>query len=1011
MNTPKKHLNSVRGSGFITVIIIIAVMATLTASILSYSISERRINERQKLVLKTRNMAENIANYAAVQLSSILYRIRSSSPIQYSVGSNKIDVPAIGSPLLQTDYGSEGTVAVNAGLTSSTTLTYIDPTLAATAKNTYAGLSVITSIVPVVAKATITHPTLGTYSSYTQQELSVAQIPLYQFAIFYDKDLEFGPGLDMIIDGPVHTNGSLLARCQDNHSNTVQFKERVTVVNNFYAHGTKRGAIYSNDGGSISTPGGDGALKFQDPAGNVTNIRNTSNIWSDQTMSINATGTETSTTMTNFKNFADSKFRGNLRTTVHDVTRLSLPGVDEFASITRKNATRSVIEPPLSTDTAGLVQFKFSRHAGLYIIVNPTGTNPDTHPVAGLDGCRTGIMPNGTTIRMPPYTYLCWLNSIAADGVTHTLTQVVLPGQPSYLDQSVTPNILIKNNLPNRFTNLTAIGSNQILRTPIPYTVPATNFDNPYLTYSTVTTNAGTNLDTTLAAPVKTGYETGIPTTNTAATPTIPSLTGFKDAYFYDLRRADGSNGYGALATSRATTNFNPRPSAKIDFDMTRFKLAVERTYFGYTISSSIFNPDVPNNTNWNYNMLKPSAAKNTYSLGIRNNNSTGYLFPQDSSGAFASDPFKIYMATASTAAPVPLTSTDLINTTQTATPWYDGIAIYIHSAEAENKDVYSVTKLRKRMDSGVRFINGRGLAASLDLTGRTGISFATNDAAYIFGHLNADGTINDTTTSTGTNGYSARYPETNEKLCNIMADSLTVLSQPEYGTSGGFYIHTNGWSDSLSANAISTGSWSASWQTTNPSGSNQYDGITTARFAGRMPNEGSWSSAPTTYPNGPAYGNAPNQTTKFRGADTEISSCLLQGIVQTTSSNFPRGTETDGVTLLLYQTKGYQSSGGVHNFPRMSENWNGDLYIRGSMVAMFESEVACEPWLATRIYSAPGRKWGLHNNLRAENNSTGAHDVPLEPILINVSRRHFAELNPGEYATQKAIITALPTN
>jgi hypothetical protein len=51
-----------------------------------------------------------------------------------------------------------------------------------------------------------------------------------------------------------------------------------------------------------------------------------------------------------------------------------------------------------------------------------------------------------------------------------------------------------------------------------------------------------------------------------------------------------------------------------------------------------------------------------------------------------------------------------------------------------------------------------------------------------------------------------------------------------------------------------------------------------------------------------------------------------------------------------------------------------------------------------------------LHENLRAQNSSTGLHDVPLEPMLINVSRWHYSALSAADYATAVSQITALPT-
>jgi hypothetical protein len=129
--------------------------------------------------------------------------------------------------------------------------------------------------------------------------------------------------------------------------------------------------------------------------------------------------------------------------------------------------------------------------------------------------------------------------------------------------------------------------------------------------------------------------------------------------------------------------------------------------------------------------------------------------------------------------------------------------------------------------------------------------------------------------------------------------------------------------------------------------------------------------------------GAGSSRDTKFSPNVTEISACLLTGIVKTDT---------------------HQHSGGVHNYPRLLEQWAGTgLYIRGSMVAMFTSEIATEPW-SIRIYSGAGRYWGLHQSLR-----NADHDVPLEPILLNAQRLSFRELTAAEFTTKKTAILALP--
>ncbi len=327
---------------------------------------------------------------------------------------------------------------------------------------------------------------------------------------------------------------------------------------------------------------------------------------------------------------------------------------------------------------------------------------------------------------------------------------------------------------------------------------------------------------------------------------------------------------------------------------------------------------------------------------------------------------------------------------------WFDGLAVYVNSLDAEVRARSS--GVPTRVDSGVRLINGRGPVASFSAAGKTGFTFATNDAAYILGHFNADGTVNLTTASAGNGGYSARYPDVaGERLCAVMADAITLLSQPIFTSATTPYSQTNGWNDALSAFRITNTSWSSTWRSSQPSTSNNYEGLgtsATAIRAGRLPTSSIPGSAGSTW-----------QTKLPPPASTEVSTGLLVGIVPsnhnaTGLSDGPPSTSANG-----------QYSGGAHNFPRLIEDWhcdmgsgvNANLVIRGSMVALFESRVAMEPW-NIRTYQAPDRYWGLHEGFRTAN-----HDVPLEPIVLACSRKRYLEQTAAEYAAKKAEIEALP--
>jgi len=1164
----------IRGSALITVIFLMFMMALLSASMLNYTLTERRGNERNRLILRAKNMAENVTLYSSEQIGTKLYRLRTIAEMEFT-GSNALTLPP--ASLLTTPYSSTSDVEVYAGITATTPLTLITDE-----NDTNKGLQVTTGTVPIIAKSTMTHPAMGSVTAYAEQTLQASMVPLFQFAIFYNKDLEFSPGADMVISGPVHSNGKLIARCQTDFTNTVEFRDRVTVVEGFYANTAHLGTIWNEYDNADSGPGGTGPLYFHDADHNRTNVKSSST-WRDHKYGLS---TESETTKSNFATFANTYYKGNFRTSVHQVGELNLPGLDD----TSANNGRTTIEPAADSDSATLKQTKFSRNAGLYIIANPD------------DDVRTGRLPDNDTVTMLPRSYRCWLNTVNSNG-TYTLKEVVLPGQPTYgynnngTSADYSDDYMYRNYLPNRYTTATSVGSNQIFRTPQHGFYMATGYlvnanqatgttalavksgtgtilagetltigshkylvtanltggvvtiaspglranaaDNAVVTVNpphlvgtaaggtnyrinksggyvagttgtpvnalvvdtgsgtilpgntitigsykylvtaattagshttiwiaapglrdTVADNATVTLDTTsetlgtgtgylinnagpyaigdnaitidggtgtilpgntlyiegnrylvtaatTAAPhtaltiapglltavvdnasvivdpfAYSGYATGVATLTNAST-VIP------DAYFYDLRRATNSNGH---PFSRTTKPFIPRPIAKLDFDMARFKMCVNRT-LSATVATLLstdttttgYNVDVPNGTNWNNNILKSDATTATLHHGLGGSYN---VMPATTDAATRTrlDPFRIYFApTSSVPSPYATTEEALaddpsvygVGDTNLASPWFDGITVYIHSAAAETL-TESAAGVRNRIDSGVRLWNGRGPAISLSTTGKTGFSISTNDPVYIVGHFNADGTIDSSSTDTGSGspnyygGYSAQCPDSaNEKLTSVMSDAITILSQPVFVLSGSTYVQSSGWSDSLSGTRVRTTNWGTAWATTNPGGSNAVDGVNTSIVPALMPNRGT---------NSPSGGSS--RDIKFAPTVSEVSACLLTGIVPTDT---------------------HQSSGGVHNFPRLLEAWSGTgLYIRGSMVAMFASEIAVEPW-SIRIYSGAGRYWGLHWNLRSE-----GHDVPLEPILYGASRLRYTELTPAEYAAQKAIIEAL---
>ncbi|MBE2213997.1 MAG: hypothetical protein IAE82_09015 [Opitutaceae bacterium] len=303
---------------------------------------------------------------------------------------------------------------------------------------------------------------------------------------------------------------------------------------------------------------------------------------------------------------------------------------------------------------------------------------------------------------------------------------------------------------------------------------------------------------------------------------------------------------------------------------------------------------------------------------------------------------------------------------------WFWNGGIYVLSVDAEEKDADTV-EIPDRHDSGVRLVNGRGRIASKD---EQGLTIATNDVLYIMGHYNADGTIH-----TGATTTSARFPEVDDEAPTaIMADAIVVLSQPIFENNGsGHYVQTRGWNDAYSKHRIDTyTSYSTSWGTSAPSTSNRIDGINTSSRPGRLP---WWTTADASL--------GSTNSSKLVPYSTEISAAFLTGIV--------RSNTTTGAY-----------SGGVHNYPRLLEDWYtssagsaNTLAIRGSMVAFFFSAVGTEPW-SLRFYQAPIRLWGLN-----EDYIRGILP-PLTPNTIAIQQLNFRLVTASEFETITAAISHL---
>ncbi len=395
--------SSRRGSALIVVTLISSIIVLLLGSLLSYSLSERRLNTRHAARLEARNAAEALAEYGAAQIRQ-KYETRGTftlnpngtdalrqPPSSFWNGTNVISsvsdltgatMPSVTGVDLELVGGTERVVT-----TGTSNLYFVNPNDENNDKDPLRGKWVTRRDVSVIARATV-RPYAGgpNVSSYVGQTISVRGAPLFAHAIFYNMDLEIYNGPPMTISGPVHTNGNLYLFPITGSS--LDFKGNVTATGKIFKAGkpgdTKDGA---------GAAGRNGAINFLTRAGTSVNLygkdltRPSTNpgpdFWRDSTGGTGANGNS----FANFAASASQAWNGYLQTGEHGIQNYTPVAIGKYVEDATPNdgvdnsvnTGRLIIEPPaipLGSDPAYAQKMeverqKYSNMAGIYITVEP----------------------------------------------------------------------------------------------------------------------------------------------------------------------------------------------------------------------------------------------------------------------------------------------------------------------------------------------------------------------------------------------------------------------------------------------------------------------------------------------------------------------------------------------------------------------------------------------------------------------------------------------------------------
>ncbi len=895
-----------RGSVLVLTLFIVTSLSIALASLVQLSISELKINQRALLQLDANNAAEAASEYAMSALKQ-RWDNQATFPSNQFV-NNPITISSDIKTYLwngtDIDYGN---VSVKAGLVPYPQSIYIDPNDPANTFDPQRGKIVSACDVYVytkaTAKATVGNQTIAA-TGYACQALEVRDAPLFAHAIFYNMDLEFHPGPNMTITGPVHANGNIWAVA----STALTFSGPITTSGNFNVGLMPWPTNWSNTSESSQTgnlvyiPSANGSTAT--PYKGSGSQQSSSSYWDSRTT--NFTGQPYS----NWRDFSANRWGGNLQTSANGVPDQKLTGYDDYVyhvngTSQDLNYAYAIIEPNQYNPATNSYHKgagendKFERKAGLILKVHAMGTvNITANVTVSGNYAASGNVPNTTMNSTLDSTINAtignWLNNGACSGngnFTLTANASIANGSLTLSNGSVV-NVTTSGNL-NK-SNITSNSTAFLLVTQITNSNSSTVAGSPIV--------AGSNNTTLMNISPKAKYTSGSNTTTANVTRTIGFAYVELETLQTTVDHTTGTRTTNYDATTALTDSFGqtvyqgdviPQPIAVNSTQITGSYNGSNGTFVpasGVVADMLKFRPAVANPGNstdvWDglYDGRRGSIIS-TVELDVSKLKS---LVDDNVSGQSTNAANFFTNGTSQTYIP----SDQYNGVVYAEFPQLPGNATRLNSVTAGNQ-TYAGDKVTTSIDNaGLVLTNAKSTSSNTgvpnptyndpSITGHAGRSLgftmATNNCIYVTGNYNADGNLStpqsDTTANQQYNSTMPDNPNHPDPPCALIADSITCLS----------------------------GSWIS---------------------------RNSHGSSPTT------------------ASGTEVNAAIVAGIAPSNPSN-----------------SSYRS-GGSHNFPRFLENWGSVVFrYRGSLVNLFESEIGDEPW-STSYYSPPNREWGFYDQFR----------------------------------------------
>ncbi len=214
------HARSRSGYTLLIVMIFTTVTLLILGSALSWCTTNSGLNDRNNQYFSSVAAAEAATEKILANVARD-YQSQGESLVFSSLGSYRTLVPT-------TNESSAWSAFSFKDASGSAGRTYVDRLAAASyvpLQSQYAGLYGLASTYRVISNARMLK-TPYAIDAAIKQEVQLASIPVFQFAIFYSMDLEINPGPNMNITGRVHGNSAIYLQ----PVNTLTFESHVTAA-------------------------------------------------------------------------------------------------------------------------------------------------------------------------------------------------------------------------------------------------------------------------------------------------------------------------------------------------------------------------------------------------------------------------------------------------------------------------------------------------------------------------------------------------------------------------------------------------------------------------------------------------------------------------------------------------------------------------------------------------------------------------------------------------------------